>query len=311
MVARYPFFRQVVTIIQTSRIKKYSFSFIGGHVRKYDNLSFCSNETIMSDAFQFRSIARTKCIGSMPCEFTTYQNQPNKFFETKDPEMRITLSGILEQKDTFINYNFSSLLAESGGMMGLFLGWSFLSMIISLISVFPIQRLDSLLTEMLTFILIIGFFIWSKDLFQSYMDESESFEAQIKRVGMELKPPFITVCPLIDDWSQTIAYAQEPLPDTLSQYLSCMRLFETDFFQGLQKCLVWNPDLYSHIFNMDTLIVGQFLPTLTLISDQEVKNLDDSLWNRVFHENYGLCYTLDQKHWKRYIIHIIHTYRCS
>ena len=57
--------------------------------------------------------------------------------------------------------------------------------------------------------------------------------------------------------------------------------------------------MYSFIFNMDTAYSPQFLPTLTLLSEQEEKALDIGLWKRVFHERYGLCYTLDSKHWKR------------
>lgn len=249
----------------------------------------------MMEAFQLKEVARKKCIGSIPCKFTTYQHHPNKVFESIYPELRITMSSLFEQKDASVSYNFSSLLSEAGGIMGLFLGWSFLSMILYLISFLPKQRFETLLNEMLTIALIVGFFFWSKDLFQSYMNESESFEVQLERVGNELEPPFITVCPVID----VLYYADliyPPIPDNLSEYVLCMRLYPSDFFQGLKKCLVSNPDMYSFIFNMDS---PQFIPTLTLLSDQEEKNLDIGLWARVFHEKYGLCYTLDSKYWKR------------
>ena len=250
------------------------------------------------EAFQLKEAAKKKCIGSIACKFTTYKNHPNTWFETIYPELRITMSSMFEQKDTSISYNFSSLLSEAGGIMGLFLGWSFLSMILYLISFLPKQRFETILNEFLTIALIIGFFFWSKDLFQSYMNESESFEVQVERVGNELKPPFITVCPIIDVWYYS-TNLYPPLPGNLFQYLSCMRLYSSDFFQGLKKCLVTNPDMYSFIFNMDMALSPQFLPTLTLLSEQEEKAFDIGLWKRVFHEKYGLCYTLDSKHWKR------------
>ena len=253
----------------------------------------------MMEAFQLKDFARKKCIGSIPCKFTTYQHHPNKVFESIYPELRITMSSLFEQKDASVSYNFSSLLSEAGGIMGLFLGWSFLSMILYSISFLPKQRFETLLNDMLTIALIIGFFFWSKDLFQSYMNESESFEVQVERVGNELEPPFITVCPVIDVWNYANLTYYPSIPDNLSDYVLCVRLYSSEFFQGLKKCLVTNPDMYSFIFNMDTAYSPQFLPTLTLLSEKEEKALDIGLWKRVFHERYGLCYTLDSKHWKR------------
>ena len=131
------------------------------------------------------------------------------------------------------------------------------------------------------------------------INESESFEVQVERVGNELEPPFITVCPVIDVWNYANLTYYPSIPDNLSDYVLCVRLYSSEFFQGLKKCLVTNPDMYSFIFNMDTAYSPQFLPTLTLLSEQEEKALDIGLWKRVFHERYGLCYTLDSKHWKR------------
>ena len=149
----------------------------------------------MLEAFQLKkSIAKVKCNNSIPCEFASHYQLSNQRFRSVQPELRITMASTFEEHRSFINYNFSSLLAESGGILGLFLGWSILSMISYLISHLHLKSFESLLTEIVTSCLIVGFIIWSKDLFQMYFNEAETFEIQVQQ---GFTPPFVTLCPKV------------------------------------------------------------------------------------------------------------------
>ena len=262
----------------------------GQHVNVSKDLPHCTNQIII-EAFELRTHAAKRCSDTIPCKRSSnkilhstysysYWNEPNM-----PKYLKITMSSKVESRQFFVDYKFANLLNETGGIMGLFLGWSFLSLVLVLVNFLPWKKVKSFLSEMIMLLLLLGFCLWSKDLFQTYWFEEENLDIELKQ---SFSPPFVTLCP----------------GEKMSTYFSCFDGYELNFKEGVKNCLITGVDVVPFILeNMTELYESNLLPKMaTLTTDQESLTFKNIHWKRIIHENYGLCFTLHSSYWKRYTI---------
>ena len=269
----------------------------GMHVNVTKDLPHCTNNVII-EAFELRKLAAKHCSDTIPCKRSSNKILHKTYYDTtsspyisqwdelnKPRYLKITMSSKVESRQFFVDYKFANLLNETGGIMGLFLGWSFLSLVLVLVNFLPWKKIKSFLSEMTMLLLLLGFCLWSKDIFQTYWFEEENLDVELKQ---SFSPPFVTLCP----------------GKRASTYFSCFDGYELNFKEGVKHCLLTGVDVIPFILqNMTKLYESNLLPKMaTVTTDQDSVTIKDIHWKRVIHENYGLCFTLHSSYWKRLVL---------
>ena len=109
----------------------------------------------------------------------------------------------------------------------------------------------------------------------------------------KVKYPDVTICH--SDFEQK-----------LGQFFPCAYDWQNphQFTKGIINCLQTNSEttIQTELTSMEFADLGTpFLKNLTLVSNSgHVAVLDiKTMMKKVFHEKYGICYTLEEKYWNR------------
>ena len=273
--------------------------FTGNHINIENNMSICNDEVVLK-AFAIRKEAQKYCTNNMPCKTTFYKAKakPKKDLPMSwksGPLLQLTMENSMEKYEVFTNYKFSNFFAETGGIMGLFLGWSFFSILNGIVTYLPavkkINRVKIQRGFTITFVMV--FLAWSWEFVEIYHNEKESLEIITKKGYSQL--PFVTICP-----SQQFQMA-------LAMEYPCIQNYTNEFFDGVKNCLPTNPDIIQFILDLDSKYApwlnlksnGDQVPITIGLHKSKSKIINNVLLEKVFHEEYGLCFTLNPKHWER------------
>ena len=193
--------------------------------------------------------------------------------------------------DSFIGYNAISFIGETGGTLGMCVGWSalfFMELLLSFI-IKDIVTKDNLRRISLVFLMII-FTYWCSFSIKDYNDEVESMELNLVP---EMYPPHLTICRIENGPNGP----KDAFMEWFHQMYPCSGN-HPDYKNSLTACLQSNND--EVIAAVNQYSGDDFkLPTPVLISKQNWTMLPKSLWQRVFHDIFGVCWTLNSKYWIR------------
>ena len=279
----------------------------GKHVQVNKSLPACSSNTTLQALTFYNNATQKNCQRQIPCETNRYskllpsifkntaqlfQNQPGQLVN----HLSIGMSEKIQKYTSKIDFGLDELVAEIGGTMGLFLGWSFFS-----VAKIFLRKRDFWFPITVIVCLFMSSAIWSQSSLDKYFNEKLSMEFQIER---EKNMPFITICPYLT--VMNIIYQMNP----------CARIFREPNFMGtIEHCLKNNPDMLD-VFKFCTtpgscnfdnwfqypVFQNELYITkaskIQLLSSSGVKlQLETNLTEEVFHYQYGHCYTLDSKYW--------------
>ena len=87
------------------------------------------------------------------------------------------------------SYEFDIFMSHIGGTMGVFLGWSFLLFVASLLKLIKNERMKWWIKFALTVILVFALIVWGWDTVHDYVNQSDSMEISVEK-GWH--PPQIT-----------------------------------------------------------------------------------------------------------------------
>ena len=127
----------------------------GQHVNVTKDLPHCTNKVII-EAFELRKQAAKRCSDTIPCTRSSNKILHKTHKTGQQGYLKITMSSKVESRQFFVDYKFANLLNETGGIMGLFLGWSFLSLVLILVNFLPWKKVKSFLSEMIMILLLFG-----------------------------------------------------------------------------------------------------------------------------------------------------------
>ena len=89
------------------------------------------------------------------------------------------------------SYEFDHFMSDIGGTMGVFLGWSFLFHVGSLLKLIKNERMKWRIEFALTIVLGFALIAWGWDTVHDYVNQSDSMEISVEK-GWH--PPQITGC---------------------------------------------------------------------------------------------------------------------
>ena len=275
--------------------------FTGNHIDIKKNLAIC-DEKVALKAFAIRKEAKTYCSDNMPCHISFYQANAKPRIDPvslkSGPLLQLTMKNSMDKYEAYTSYHFLNLFTEIGGIMGLFLGWSFFSILNGIVdffmekkSVIKINRVK--IQRGLTIIFLMSFLALSWEFIEMYSIEKESLEIVTKKGYSQF--PFVTICP--SQQFQTAMGIKYP----------CIQNYTNKFFDGVKNCLSTNPDMIQSILEIDAESDswlnlnndgGQVAVTIGRHKSKS-KIINNVVLEKVFHEEYGLCFTLDPKNWER------------
>ena len=82
-------------------------------------------------------------------------------------------------------------MSEIGGIMSVFLGWSFLFFVVSFLKLIKNERMKWWIEFALTVVLVFALIVWGWDTVHNYVNQSDSMEISVEK-GWH--PPQITGC---------------------------------------------------------------------------------------------------------------------
>ena len=273
--------------------------FTGNHIHIEKNTSICNDEVVLK-AFDIRKEAKKYCSNNMPCKTSIYQAKakPRKDLPLSwksGPLLQLTMENSMEKYEVYTNFHFSNFLAETGGIMGLFLGWSFFSIVNGTFDYLPaMKKINRVKIQRgLTIAFVIGYLAWMWGFVEIYRNEKESLEIVTKKGYSQF--PFVTICP------------SQQFQSSLAMKYPCIQNYTNKFFDGVKTCLATNPDIIQSILDLDSEYApwlnlkgnGDQVPITIGLHKSKSKIINNVLLEKVFHEEYGLCFTLNPKHWER------------
>ena len=197
----------------------------------------------------------------------------------------------VEDFKVFQSYNFDSFMAEIGGMMGVFLGWSFLFIVVTLLEFVKHERLRWWIEFAMTLVLALALIIWGWTTVDDYLNQNDSMEFSIKKGW---SPPQITICPYL----AFNVFGNDDMGSSIGQ--SC-HTNDSDFFDTLKNCLKVDPNGTNEFYKDFQLPVEHRPKRIELKSSNRSFVLNAAeVMTEIWNEKLGLCYTLDgKKYWHR------------
>ena len=262
----------------------------GQHVLVNQSTPSCGHNETMQ-AFKILKEVEKECSSLMPCKFSRYKKTSRNtlgFATAEDSQGHIIfrMSNIVTTHESFVNYEFESLLYDISGTMGLFLGWSFLSLCCIIIIKINSKFIRIMLRRVIDIVFLIAIMVWSQDVIEKYRTQAVEMELQLDK---QTSVPQVTICP----------YTAFKYLDGFNDAFPCGNNY-IDFFQAVNNCLSIEPDIMEWLMKYQQPYQYHPLVNITLLSDKETLNLDNSVLEKVFHEKYGVCFSLDTTSiWKR------------
>ena len=177
---------------------------------------------------------------------------------------------IAENIITESSYDFQSLIGEIGGTLGLFLGLSGLGLMEILN---PTKKWMIILMKTITIMLLIAFAIYATQSFIKYFSESLATTVNFIRGNMTEEFPFLTFCPEI--------YGSESFHAKIKEEITLNPLLNMSTFTNQWSKLYTPHDMFDYLYLYNNA------------NGQKIQLDGNDIWSKVFHEHYGLCYTLD------------------
>ena len=263
----------------------------GNHLPKSDSLRVC-NSTVTHDAIENMTKATTNCQATLPCEYSRYALRSfDVDWDHKD--LLITVDENLEVHNSYVPYGIGNLMGEVGGTLGMCVGWSILFFTEVLITFLIKNKITRKTLHRMSIIIIITIFLyWSSDFLKQYNEESESMELTLEK---ENYPPHIMLCKIEHGSWTGGPYWGNPFMEWFNEKHPCSK-DTLSYKDGVKKCLMSSANIVEDLVLYS---VENDLPTATLTSDNTSVTLPQSSWTKVFHENLGVCYTLDTTLWTR------------
>ena len=263
----------------------------GNHLPKSDSLRVC-NSTVTHDAIENMTKATTNCQATLPCEYSRYALRSfDVDWDHKD--LLITVDENLEVHNSYVPYGIGNLMGEVGGTLGMCVGWSILFFTEVLITFLIKNKITRKTLHRMSIIIIITIFLyWSSDFLRQYDEESESMELTLEK---ENYPPHIMLCKIEHGSWTGGSWWGNPFMEWFNEKHPCSK-DTLSYKDGVKKCLMSSANIVEDLVLYS---VENDLPTATLTSDNTSVTLPQSSWTKVFHENLGVCYTLDTTLWTR------------
>ena len=257
----------------------------------YSLTSICTKDQVL-DGLQQLKMAEQECHYLMPCKYSRYQSSFFRNDKNYNPFLNITIDSNIAEVDSAVGYKIANYIGELGGTMGLFLGWSFLFILETLIVVITRdnKKAMSVLKYILTCSLWLISMYWCKDIFDSYTNEVESMQFHYEQ---NVTSPDVTIC-----------YSN--FGSILRNIYPCLEEdggLEFDFQEAIVRCLKndVSSSIMTDLASLEYHDIGiPFLKSLVLFSIQgEKKVLGTHLMKKVFHKKYGICYSFPGRYWHR------------
>ena len=241
---------------------------------------------------------------TLPCQYSKYSLRSRE--ETFNNDfLEITMDQTMVVQETSIEYNIINLIGEVGGTLGMGLGWSIFFFWELLVGVVTKERKARMKLNWFGFMSLFGIFIyWSSGAVMDFHYESESMELNLED---KMFPPHITICKIGYEDIYDGSMADPSMGWTqFRQINSFMKWFKDsypcsgnhpDYKNSLRSCL--EQSQYHVVDSVMQYSDNDELPIPILLSQNNSKTLARSLWTKVFHETYGVCYTLNAKSWER------------
>ena len=133
------------------------------------------------------------------------------------------------------------------------------------------------------FVILVVFFTWSIRVFEDFFNKTQSMEMNVEN---EFYPPHVTLC--------KNAWFEFGNNDNFMKWLDTKYPCSSNFLSyknAVKSCLHESSenDFIQDILNYSD---EQHLPIPILVSEKNSIELDSSAWLKVFHDKFGLCYTL-------------------
>ena len=255
------------------------------------------------------NISKKICPDIPQCNFVDYQFKVDEHFDAAHFVLELFFGHIFtENMESTPSYGIQNLIAEVGGNASLFLGIS--GMGISGIGIFFVtiilkclkisESWNGLLLERACKCLVkvamwLIFVYWATQAIMNYNDESLSMNSIVTSKSKLTEFPLLTLCP---DFTQTFTYG----------LASSMNFYESKFYPAFKKFVNFsqndpygipisylNETLFYDIDNLVENVSVQSSGGKTTELSQE------NIWSSVYHQSYGLCYTLDLSKEEKYI----------
>ena len=133
------------------------------------------------------------------------------------------------------SYEFDNFMSDIGGTMGVFLGWSFLLIVVSLLKLIKNERMKWWIEFALTIILGFALIAWGWNTVHDYVNEVDSMEISVEK-GWH--PPQITGCRTFQPQSQkklfkpNLLFTDISTPDFSTMYYSIISVQLWNFKDG-------------------------------------------------------------------------------
>ena len=167
----------------------------GNHLTLNESLTNCPEEVVL-EASRKLIEPNEKCPDTVPCSTSKYKivfsdwtpPYPNS---EKNENLIIRMDNHLQEFKVFQSYEFDNFMSDIGGTMGVFLGWSFLFFVVSLLKLIKNKRMKWWIEFVLTIFLGFALIVWCWDTVHDYVNQSDSMEISVEK-GWH--PPQITGC---------------------------------------------------------------------------------------------------------------------
>ena len=156
----------------------------------YSLTSICTKDKVL-DSLQQLEMAEQECHYLMPCKYSRYQSSFFRNDKNYNQFLNITIDSNIAEVDSTVGYKIANYIGELGGTMGLFLGWSFLFILETLIGVITKdnKKAMSALKYILTCSLWLISMYWCKDsliLIPTKLNQCNSIMNKMSQVLMSL-----------------------------------------------------------------------------------------------------------------------------
>ena len=248
------------------------------------------------------NISKKSCPDIPQCNFIDYQFNVDEHFDAAHFVLELFFGHIFtENIETTPSYGIQNLIAEVGGNASLFLGIS--GMGISGIGILIVtiilkclkisESWNGLLMERACKCLVkvamwLIFVYWATQAITNYNDEPLSMNSIVTSKTKLTEFPQLTLCP---DFTQTLAYG----------LASSHNIYESKFYPALEKFInvtLNEPTLDGPINLVNETLFYDINNVVEKVSIQSgggniTELSQENIWSPVYHQSYGLCYTLD------------------
>ena len=165
----------------------------GNHLSLNESLPNCPEEVVL-EASKKLAEPNENCPDTVPCSTSKYKIvfsdwTQKKLNSEKVENLIIRMDNHVEEFKVSPSYEFDNFMSDIGGIMGVFLGWSFLFFVVSFLKLIKNDRMKWWIEFALTIVLVFALIGWGWDTVHNYVNQSDSMEILVEK-GWH--PPQIT-----------------------------------------------------------------------------------------------------------------------